>query len=266
MAQSSRRMWSLVGVVATVGLSAAMMTSAATATEAVDKAPPIVGGEPASIADHPWTVYLADDRGNQLCGGTLASVDKVVTAAHCVQGAAPADIRVVANREDTTTDAGTVARVTEVWVHPEFQRPEAGADVAVLTVDQELTQSPLALAAQQDTDLYAPGTKAKVLGWGATMEGGASSDVLRKATVPIVSDEDCSAAYGSQYVPEAMVCAGLSEGGVDACQGDSGGPLVVDGKLVGIVSFGNGCARPDNPGVYTRVSTYHDDIQAELGS
>lgn len=67
------------------------------------------------------------------------------------------------------------------------------------------------------------------------------------------------------------ICAGLREGGKDACQGDSGGPFLCQNPnvanqwyLAGIVSHGEGCARPNEPGVYTRVSLYlqwiHDNI------
>jgi len=63
------------------------------------------------------------------------------------------------------------------------------------------------------------------------------------------------------------ICAGYAEGGRDSCQGDSGGPLfcksVSDQSIyyvAGIVSHGEGCARPDEPGVYTRVALFLDWI------
>ncbi len=155
--------------------------------------------------------------------------------------------------------------MTGIWVHPRFQNANSGADVAVLTLDQALPHQPLAVAAKQDAPLYQPGKMSTVLGWGATAEGGQASQTLQKADVPLFSDQDCQKAY-PQYKADAMVCAGLPQGGMDSCQGDSGGPLVVENKLVGIVSTGNGCARPNAPGIYTRVSTYHDDVQAQLGS
>lgn len=54
----------------------------------------------------------------------------------------------------------------------------------------------------------------------------------------------------------SMICTLYKYGGKDACQGDSGGPLVDSSKTqVGIVSWGIGCARSDNPGVYTRIAS-----------
>lgn len=263
------RWWSVSGAFTAAALASAAIAAPAGAT-APDPAPDaptakIVGGEPASTAQYPWVVYLTDPGGNQFCGGTIVGADKVVTAAHCVTGGAPPRITVVAGRDDKNTDDGVEADVRDVWVHPRFQSASTGSDIAVLTLDQALPRTPLPLASPQDTALYAPGTPTTVLGWGTTEEGGGPSRTLFQAHPPITSDQDCSRAYGGQYNPDAMVCAGLPEGGEDSCQGDSGGPLVADGRLIGIVSWGNGCARPGTPGVYTRVSTYHDEVQAQLG-
>ena len=213
----------------------------------------VVGGQRVSIEDYPYTVYLTTADGFQFCGGTLVAPDKVVTAAHCAADQQASTIRVVAGREDKQSDDGVVAAVTDVWVHPEYTNALAGNDVAVLTLDDDLPYQPLPLAT--DGDLYKQGTQTTVLGWGRTAAGGSQSRYLLAASVPFVSDDSCKSAYKA-YNREAMVCAGLPQGGVDTCQGDSGGPLVVDGKLAGIASWGEGCAEPGKPGVYTRVATY----------
>ncbi|MFR9731247.1 S1 family peptidase [Saccharopolyspora sp. MS10] len=265
------RWWSASGALAAAALASVAITApaGASAPPRSESAGPvgarIVGGEAASTAQYPWAVYLTDSAGNQFCGGTIVGDTKVVTAAHCVTGSAPSRITVVAGRDDKTTEEGTEAAVRDVWVHPRFQSASTGADVAVLTVDQSLNRRTLPLASARDEALYEPGTATTVLGWGTTEEGGSPSRTLRQTHPPISGDQDCSRAYGGQYDPAAMVCAGLPEGGEDSCQGDSGGPLVANGRLIGIVSWGNGCARPGTPGVYTRVSTYHDEVRAQLG-
>lgn len=117
-------------------------------------------------------------------------------------------------------------------------------------------------------DEYAEGENVTVSGWGVMSEGeGSISNVLNAVDLPIVSYKDCKAAYG-QRVNQDHVCAGLKQGGKDSCQGDSGGPLVRKRKgqaeLVGIVSFGYGCAQAGSPGVYTKVSHYIDWIERNL--
>ncbi|KAI8115793.1 Trypsin eta [Lucilia cuprina] len=83
--------------------------------------------------------------------------------------------------------------------------------------------------------------------------------------VPIVNREICSLNYGSENLLDGMLCAGFMKGEIDACSGDSGGPLVCNNKLVGIVSFGLGCAIPGYPGVYTNVAYYYDWIRKQAG-
>ena len=96
-------------------------------------------------------------------------------------------------------------------------------------------------------------------GWGSTSEGGYMSTSLKYTGVEVVSNAECNRSYQGA-IKATNVCAYRRS--TDACQGDSGGPLYAYDRaneeliLVGVVSFGNGCARPGFPGVYTRVSSY----------
>jgi secreted trypsin-like serine protease len=223
----------------------------------------IVGGSRASIADHSYTVFLTTADGFQYCGGTLVDDDKVVTAAHCATGRKPADIVVVGGREDKESDAGTTSPVREIWVDPDFADVRSGADVAVLTLAQPMPYETIDPAGKDDVDLYAPGVVATILGWGRTAADDEASRVLLKAEVPVIADASCQKSYPA-FKPAAMACAGVDEGGVDSCQGDSGGPLIIDGKLAGITSWGEGCAAPGKPGVYTRVAAYADVLSEQI--
>ncbi|MFB9908149.1 serine protease [Allokutzneria oryzae] len=225
----------------------------------------IVGGTRASISQHPWTVFLTNASGFQFCGGTLVAPTKVLTAAHCVKGTAANAVRVVSGREDKQSTAGTVTNVSKVWVHPSYTTATSGFDVAVLTLATRVNSATLPLAAPSDTALYAAGTNATVLGWGTTSSGGAASRYLLKVDVPVTSDATCKTAY-PQYSNTSMVCAGIAAGGKDSCQGDSGGPLVAGGKLIGVVSWGRGCALPNYPGVYGRVAPYNAILTAQINS
>jgi len=262
MAGSLRR---LTKIGAVIGVAAAAVVTVVSVSQASPTASPkIVGGTPANIEDFPFTVALTQPDGFQFCGGTLVAANKVVTAAHCTVGSSPADIVVVAGRTSLSGGGGETSEVSDIWVHPDYQDATIGSDVSVLTLSTNLSETPIAI--NTDGAAYGEGTNSTVLGWGLTSEGGGStSDTLNQVDVPITSDATCQSAY-QEYNSEAMVCAGLPEGGKDSCQGDSGGPLVIDGKLAGIVSWGQGCAEPNFPGVYTRVSTYAADIQAQVGS
>ncbi|XVS63159.1 S1 family peptidase [Actinosynnema sp. CA-299493] len=238
-----------------------LMALAGTATADVDER--VVGGDRVSIADHPWVVYVADAAGNQFCGGTLVAPTKVVTAAHCATSRTPRNTRVVLGREDRRSSEGVVARLDSIWIHPDYVSADQGSDVAVLTLRTRVDHTPLPLAQPSDDALYEAGTSGLVLGWGRTGEQGSASRYLMGATVPVTSDEYCAAAY-PQYDPDEMTCAGYQEGGVDTCQGDSGGPFVAGGKLIGVTSWGEGCAREDKPGVYSRIAAYAEAIGEQL--
>ena len=106
-----------------------------------------------------------------------------------------------------------------------------------------------------------PGQSSWITGWGNT-EGTTNSTQLQVVEVPITTQSN----YGSNQIDADMIMAGFPDGGYDSCQGDSGGPMVVlaaDGQTYlqsGVVSWGNGCADPGYPGVYSRVSYFIDWI------
>jgi trypsin len=111
------------------------------------------------------------------------------------------------------------------------------------------------------------GTSSVVSGWGTESSGSSSLPTqLRAVTVNIVSTSQCNSAYSSYGgITDRMICAAVTGGGKDACQGDSGGPLVVGNTLVGLVSWGVGCAEASYPGVYSNVAALRSFISQETG-
>ncbi|MGI5483317.1 S1 family peptidase [Streptomyces lavendofoliae] len=218
---------------------------------------PVVGGTQAAQGEFPWMVRLSMG-----CGGSLLTQQIVLTAAHCVSGSGNnTSITATAGVVDLQSSSAIKVRSTKVLQAPGYNGK--GKDWALIKLAQPINLPTLNIAT---TTAYNSGTFT-IAGWGATREGGSQQRYLRKATVPFVSDASCQQSYGSDLVPGEEICAGYPQGGVDTCQGDSGGPMFRRDNAgawiqVGIVSWGQGCARPDYPGVYTEVSTFASAIKS----
>jgi secreted trypsin-like serine protease len=233
--------------------------------------PHIVGGKVAAPKRWPFQVAIMDRSVNRnvdawFCGGTLVASNFVVTAAHCVKGERPAALDVLTGTQSMKRDApgGVRIPVAKIIVHPNYRSATADYDIAVIQLQSAASVTGFAtLLGLADEARYAsPGTDAQVTGWGDLRENaGRYPTELNEVLVPIVSTATCNArgSYNGD-VTTRMFCAGYAEGKKDACDGDSGGPLVVQdasGKwtiLAGIVSWGEGCARRNLYGVYSRVA------------
>ncbi|XP_037908008.1 vitellin-degrading protease-like [Hermetia illucens] len=215
----------------------------------------IVGGQDADIKDFPYQVSLRS-QGRHFCGGSIYLANIIITATHCFYGY---------NRIQLTVESGTSSRtlpglsskVKRVVLHPNFSRATMDYDIAILLLETEIpfgpTMQPIFLAPANTKTTV--GSKAIVSGWGDLREDGSPSEQLQYVSVITIDNEVC-AEMNKRVSPitERMLCAGETAGGKDACQGDSGGPLVLQGKLIGVVSWGKGCARAEYPGVYASIS------------
>lgn len=231
----------------------------------------IVGGGPAGSGKNRWIASL--QRGGHFCGASLVGDRWIVTAAHCVEGEKAGGLKVWVGGNDLRRPAqGETAKVKKIFTHPNYDDDALRNDIALIELKTPIGAgiTPALLATPKITNKLAkPGKVATVSGWGALSENGASPKVLHEVRLPIVSNSECNSpgAYGGE-VSGSQICAGLREGGKDACYGDSGGPLWVSKKgkdhLVGIVSWGEGCAEPRKYGVYTRVANFKGWIESKM--
>ncbi|XP_025019200.1 transmembrane protease serine 11C-like [Python bivittatus] len=229
----------------------------------------ITGG--VSSGDWPWQASLQRNNIHR-CGATLISNTWLLSAAHC--------FREAKNPHKWTVSFGTYLRpplmirlVKTIIIHEKYKHLDHEHDIAVLqlTKSVEFTSAIHRVCLPDSSEKIPYNIDAVVTGWGALSNDGETPNVLQEATVKLIDSRVCNRreVYNGAIKP-GMICAGYLEGGIDSCQGDSGGPLMTfDSRkmwyLVGIVSWGDECAKPNKPGVYTRVTYYRDWITKYTG-
>ncbi|XP_030220545.1 trypsin [Gadus morhua] len=216
----------------------------------------IVGGYVPTQNFIKYIVSIQTTQGRHFCGGSLVNKYWVLTAAHCDVGAD--NMLIVAGDYSLSMYEGTEQfNIPQLLIpHPDYIG-ENNNDIMLIKLKAPVNLNsyvaivPLPMQGSSVAD----GRLCRVSGWGFT--GSELPSILRTVKLPMVSLERCngSTSYGGN-ITDNMICAGLSSGGKDACKGDSGGPLVCEGRLYGVVSWGNGCAQAEFPGVYTAVAKY----------
>ncbi|XP_056309985.1 LOW QUALITY PROTEIN: transmembrane protease serine 9 [Danio aesculapii] len=233
----------------------------------------IVGGQNAPVGAWPWQVSLQKG-GSHFCGGSLINNQWILTAAHCFPSISTSGLLVYLGLQTLASmDSFSISSaVSNIIKHPNYNSNTEDNDITLLQLSSPVSFTnyirPVCLAASGST--FYNGTLTWVTGWGNTASGVnlPSPGTLQEVQVPIIGNRKCNCLYGVSSITDNMVCAGLLQGGKDSCQGDSGGPIVSKQGSVwiqaGIVSFGQSCALPNFPGVYTRVSKYQSWIQQTI--
>ncbi|CDW52068.1 serine protease [Trichuris trichiura] len=238
----------------------------------------IVGGWEAKPHSLPWQVRLViymDDKSNAVykCGGTLIQMvpgngtDLVLTAAHCFfdpeTGEWTPERRVYAlvgihNEKNDKELTRHVLKAKSLFFNKQFAKVGIAEDIALVQLEQLVpyTDETRPICLPEKDERLEVGKDCFTSGWGRTKEQGPNSDALQMVDAKVQADQYCV----NQLFRGIVFCAGHLEGGKDACEGDSGGPLFcpVNGRIVqyGIVSQGEGCARKNMPGEYTKLSKF----------
>ena len=264
MRKHQLRSWTRNFLIGTFALS-----SVASFADASSK---IVGGEETTRGEFPFLVSLHAKKQGHFCGGSLIRDNLVLTAAHCLYGTYPLseiEVKVGVHQQSDSTDVESM-KILDHAIHPSYDSNTSDYDFALILLDKRSKYKPISLDAKDPEETLENSKKslrATVAGWGVESEHNIDiPDTAMKLKVPLIKHDRCEKAY-PQQITSQMMCAGFFKGAKDSCFGDSGGPLFRFTKknspplLIGVVSWGQGCARKGFPGVYAKVSSVLDWVE-----
>jgi len=227
----------------------------------------IVGGRQAKKGEFPWQVQV-QKYGSHWCGGTLLDDQWVLSAAHCFEDTRMSIYQFVLGQHNKFTNEGTeqTFSASKIIRHKNYVNGGVKYDIVLIKLNGRARFNEYVRTAcmPSHNENFVGESNCIVSGWGALREGSGGPTILNAVQKPVISNSVCKQAYYNIY--DYNICGGFAQGGKDACQGDSGGPYVCKKagqpwKIVGVVSWGHGCARPGKYGVYSSVPYFYNWIK-----
>ncbi|XP_077294825.1 trypsin-like [Arctopsyche grandis] len=237
-----------------------------------------IGSQQSDIQKAPYQVALLINHWQKfqilVCGGAIIRPNVVITAAYCIHGTTSAKWRVRAGSANYNS-GGQIANVKTYIEHSEFDKLIRVNDVALLFLSSpfSLGTNVKAINISMYTSDMTSSNNATATGWGSPQVDKCLTRNLRELTLKIIDIKNCSASYPDKFTSNNMICGKrlnsakyLFENRRTICRGDIGGPLRENenNTLIGIISWGNGCANINNPIVFTNVMKYMDWINSNL--
>ncbi|XP_078107942.1 trypsin-like [Sander vitreus] len=225
----------------------------------------IIGGQECEPHSRPFMASL--NYGYHFCGGVLINNQWVLSVAHCWYN--PYAMQIMLGEHNLRVFEGTeqLMKTDNIIWHPSYDYQTLDFDIMLIKLFHPVEVTEAVAPIPLPTACPMAGLPCSVSGWGNTaMNGEVNLPVrLQCLDVPILDHQDCENAYPGMITPR-MVCAGYMDGGRDACNGDSGSPLVCAGEVQGLVSWGQGCALPNYPGVYVKLCEFLSWIEDTMAA